>query len=166
MNIIAAVDKSWGIGKDNALLFSIPEDMKFFRKMTVGGIVIMGRKTLESFPGKKPLKNRINIILTKDTSYTVEGAEIFHSIDELGAYLREIDPVNEDKVFVIGGGSIYMQLLPYCSRAYITYMDHAFEADTFFPDLDRSEEWILVSESEEQVYEDIKYTFRVYEKKK
>ena len=108
MNLIAAVDKNWAIGYQNKLLTSIPEDMKFFRQTTTGKVVVMGRKTLESFPGKKPLKNRTNIVLTKNPSYQAEGAIVVHNEDELWEELKKYD--SED-IFVIGGESIYRQLL-------------------------------------------------------
>ena len=85
MNLIAAVDKNWAIGRNNKLLVSIPDDMKFFRETTTGKVVVMGRKTLESFPGKKPLKNRVNIVLTGDRSYQADGAVIVHDMEELHA---------------------------------------------------------------------------------
>ena len=117
MNLIAAVDKNWAIGYQNKLLTSIPEDMKFFRQTTTGKVVVMGRKTLESFPGKKPLKNRTNIVLTKNPSYQAEGAIVVHNEDELREELKKYD---SNELYVIGGGSIYEMLIPYCDTAYIT----------------------------------------------
>ena len=104
MNLIAAVDKNWAIGRNNKLLVSIPDDMKFFRETTTGKIVVMGRKTLEIFPGKKPLKNRVNIVLTSDHSYQVDGAVIVHDMDELHEELKKYDSKD---IYVIGGESIY-----------------------------------------------------------
>ncbi len=163
MNIIAAVDKNWGIGYQNKLLNSIPEDMKFFRETTTGNVVVMGRRTLESFPHGRPLKNRVNIVLTSDHSYQVEGAVILHSLDELQEKLADYP---SEKIYVIGGGSIYSQLLPYCDVAYITYMDYTYQADTYFPNLDEDPEWELASESEEKTYFDLEYRFRMYARKK
>ena len=108
MNLIAAVDKNWAIGRNNKLLVSIPDDMKFFRETTTGKVVVMGRKTLESFPGKKPLKNRVNIVLTGDRSYQADGAVIVHDMEELHEELKKYP--SED-IYVIGGESIYKQLL-------------------------------------------------------
>ena len=159
MKAIAAVDKNWAIGKDNKLLANIPEDMKFFRETTTGGVVVMGRKTLESFPNKKPLPNRANIVMTKDRAYKAGGAVIVHDTDELEEALK---PYDTKDVFCIGGGSIYKLLEPMCDTAYITKIDFAFSADTFFPDLDKSEEWKLVDESEEKTCFDLIYTFRKY----
>lgn len=163
MNIIAAVDKNWGIGYQNKLLNSIPEDMKFFRETTTGKVVVMGRKTLESFPHGRPLKNRTNIVLTTDMSYNVEGAIVLHSLEELLLKLAEYP--TED-VYVIGGESIYRQLLPYCDIAHITWMDYAYRADTYFPNLDEDPDWTIAAESDEMTYFDLEYIFRMYVKKK
>ena len=160
MNLIAAVDKNWAIGYQNKLLTSIPEDMKFFRQTTTGKVVVMGRKTLESFPGKKPLKNRTNIVLTKNPSYQAEGAIVVHSEDELREELKKYD--SED-IFVIGGESIYRQLLDECDKAYITKIEYAYTADAYFPNLDEKEEWKITAESEEHTCFDLEYFFLIYE---
>ena len=139
MNLIAAVDKNWAIGRNNKLLVSIPDDMKFFRETTTGKVVVMGRKTLESFPGKKPLKNRVNIVLTGDRSYQADGAVIVHDMEELHEELKKYP--SED-IYVIGGESIYKQLLDECDVAHITKIDFAYEADAWFPNLDEKEEWL------------------------
>lgn len=161
MQIIAAADTRWGIGKDGKLLVAIPADQKYFQSTTTGHTVIMGRKTLESFPGKKPLKNRRNIVLTRQTDYTVEGAEVVSSIEEVMDLIRGTDP---DEVFCIGGAEIYRLFLPYCDKALITRIDHVYDADTFLPDLDSDPEWELVQKSEEQVFFDLTYHFCVYRK--
>ncbi len=161
MNLIVAVDKNWAIGKDNKLLVSIPDDMKFFRETTTGKVVVMGRKTLESFPGGKPLKNRVNIVLTRDSNYQVKDAVVVHSKDELDKELKKYNP---DDIFVIGGESIYKMLLDECSRAFVTYVDYSYDADTYFPNLDEKPEWKLARESEEQTYYDIEFYFRTYTK--
>lgn len=161
MNLIAAVDKNWGIGKDNKLLVSIPADMKFFREETMGKVVVMGRKTLESFPGKQPLKNRLNIVLSKEKGYTVKGAVIVHSLEEL---LEELKKYDSEQVYVIGGESIYRLLLPYARVAHITKIDYAYEADTYFPNLDEDKQWRAVADSEEQTYFDLEYRFVKYER--
>lgn len=162
MNLIAAVDKNWAIGRNNKLLVSIPDDMKFFRETTTGKVVVMGRKTLESFPGKKPLKNRVNIILTSDNSYQVDGAVIVHDMDELHEELKKYD---SQDIYVIGGESIYRQLLDECDVAHITKIDFSYEADAWFPNLDEKEEWVVTADSEEQTYFDLEYYFYKYEKK-
>ena len=162
MNLIAAVDKNWAIGRNNKLLVSIPDDMKFFRETTTGKVVVMGRKTLESFPGKKPLKNRVNIVLTADQNYQVDGAVIVHDLDELHEELKKYP--SED-IYVIGGESIYRQLLDECDVAHITKIDFAYEADAWFPNLDEKAEWVVTADSEEQTYFDLEYYFYKYEKK-
>ena len=122
----------------------------------------MGKNTLESLPGGKPLKNRIaNIVIALEKDYKVEGATTVYSIEEA---LKEIEKYNTEDVFVMGGGSIYRQLLPYCDKAYITYVDYAYQADTAIPNLDESDEWEMVSESEEKTYFDVLYYFRTYER--
>lgn len=161
MNIIVAADKNWAIGKNNKLLVSIPQDMKFFRETTTGKVVVMGRKTLESFPGGQPLKRRVNIVLTSDKNYHVNGADIVHSIDAL---LEELKKYPAEDIYVIGGESIYRQLLPYCDKAYVTKIDHAYDADTFFPNLDEDPQWRMTKTSDEQTYFDLEYEFTIYER--
>ena len=159
MNLIVAADERWGIGKDGGLLAHLPGDMKYFRETTRGKVVVMGRKTLESFPGGQPLKNRRNIVLTRNPEYSVKGAEVVRSPEEL-LKLLEGSPLED--VYVIGGGEVYRQLLPYCDTVYVTKIDFAYQADTFFPNLDESPEWELAEESEEQTCFDIEFTFRTY----
>ena len=162
MNLIVAADKNWGIGKDNKLLVSIPSDMKFFRQETMGKVVVMGRKTLESFPNGLPLKNRTNVVLTSDKNYQVKDAVIVHSIDEV---LEELKKYDDDEIFVIGVGKDNEELLPYCDVAHVTKIDFAFEADTHFPNLDEDPEWEITAASDEQTYFDLEYTFVKYERK-
>ena len=163
MNAIVAADKNWAIGYKNKLLVSIPADMKFFRQMTGGKVVVMGRKTLESFPNGLPLKNRTNIVLTGNPNYHVKDAVIVHTTEEL---LEELKKYEEEDIYVIGGESIYRQLLPHCKTAYVTKIDHAYEADTYFPNLDEMEDWSLTGISEEQTYFDLEYVFARYERVK
>ena len=163
MNLIVAVDENWAIGKDNKLLVSIPSDMKFFRQTTTGKVVVMGRKTLESFPNGLPLKNRTNIVLTRSRDYKVKGAVMVHSVPEL---LAELEKYNSEDVYVIGGDSVYRELLPYCDTAHVTKISHVYEADAYFPDLDAMEEWEVTGESEEQTYFDLEYLFVRYERKR
>ncbi|MCI6421091.1 MAG: dihydrofolate reductase [Blautia sp.] len=162
MNIIVAADQNWAIGKDNKLLISIPADMKFFRTTTTGKVVVMGRKTLESFPGGQPLKKRTNIVLTRDKNYKVKDAIVVHSIEEV---LEELKKYDSEDVYVIGGDSIYSQMLPYCDTAHVTKIDFAYEADSWFPNLDEDPEWKIAEESEEQTYFDLEYTFVKYVRK-
>ncbi|MCI8409640.1 MAG: dihydrofolate reductase [Lachnospiraceae bacterium] len=161
MNLIVAVDKNWGIGYQNNLLVRIPADQRFFRETTTGKVVIMGRKTLESFPGGQPLKNRTNIVISKDRNYQVKDAIVVNSIKEA---LQKVEDVPTEDIYVIGGASIYEQMLPLCDTAHITKIDYAYQADTFFPNLDEMEEWQIVGESEEQTYYDLEYTFLCYKR--
>ncbi len=163
MNIIAAVDNNWAIGLGNDLLVRIPNDHKHFRQETTGKVVVLGRKTLETFPQGQPLKNRTNIILTRDQRYQRKDALIVHSIPEL---LEKLKNYPSEDVYIIGGESVYRQMLPYCDVAHITKIDHVYHADAFFPNLDKDEDWEITGESEEQTYFDIAYQFLKYERKK
>ena len=162
MNMIVAADKNWGIGHQNRLLVSIPEDMKFFRSETGGKVVVMGRKTLESFPGGMPLKNRTNIVLTRNPGYEAKGARVLHSVEEV---LEELKAYPTEDVYIIGGDSIYEQFLPWCDVIHVTKIDHAYEADAYFPDIDRMPEWVLTGESEEKTYFDLEFRFCSYERR-
>ncbi|MBQ7556727.1 MAG: dihydrofolate reductase [Lachnospiraceae bacterium] len=159
MIAIAAVDSNWGIGYRGKLLATIPEDMKFFRRTTLEKTVILGRKTLETFPGKKPLPQRDNIILSRDRSFTVPGACVVHSVEEALSVTSDLDPGD---VFVIGGESVYRAFLPHTDRAFITKIDHRFEADAFFPDLDADPGWKLSDPGEERTSFDLAYHFTEY----
>ena len=159
MRLIAAVDSNWAIGYRGKLLVSIPADQKFFRSTTTGGTVIMGRKTLEDLPGASPLKNRRNIVLTQDPTYSAKGAEVVHSVEEALDLVKDEDP---ETVFCIGGASIYRQMLPYADTCIITAIDYAFEADAYFPNLEQEPDWELEQESDEQVYFDLTYHFQTW----
>ncbi|MBT9776467.1 dihydrofolate reductase [Clostridium sp. MCC353] len=161
MNMIVAVDKNWAIGNKGQLLTAIPADQKLFREETMGKVVVMGRKTLESLPGGQPLYGRTNIVLTHDRNYKVKGAVICHSLDEA---LEELKKYPSEDIFICGGQVIYEQFLPYCNVAHVTYIDYAYEADTYFPNLDKDSDWVVAAESDEQTYFDICYEFRMYVK--
>lgn len=161
MNIIASADQNWAIGKDNQLLIRIPEDMKRFRQMTTGNVVVMGRKTLESFPNQAPLKDRVNIVMTRNMDYQPKGVTIVHSVEELQ---KELENYDTNQVYVIGGDSIYKQLLDLCDTAHITKIDYAYAADSYFPNLEERVEWEMVEESEEQTYFDVIYTYQTYKR--
>ena len=161
MNLIVAVDNNWAIGNKNKLLVSIPNDMKHFREETTDKVVVLGRKTLETFPQGQPLKNRTNIILTKNKNFKVKDAIVAHSLEEL---LDELKNYEDEDVYVIGGDSVYKQLLPYCKVAHVTKVDHEYEADTYFPNLDKDPEWQITAESDEQTYFDLPYQFLKYER--
>ena len=163
MNAIAAVDRNWAIGREGGLLFHLPTDMKHFRDLTVGGTVILGRKTLETFPNGLPLKNRTNIVLTRNPEYKVKGAEVVHTVEEALELISEYPP---EDVYVIGGDTIYRQFLPYCDVAHVTHIDHEYMADAWFPNLEEDPEWELTGESDEKTYFDLEFTFCKYERKK
>ena len=162
MNLIVAVDKNWAIGLNNKMLVSIPSDMKYFRETTTGGVVVMGRKTLETFPNGLPLANRTNIILTGNKDFYVKNAIICHTVEEV---LEELKKYNDEDIYIIGGESVYRQFLPYCDVAHVTKIDHAYQADCYFPNLDEMEDWVITADSDEHTYFDLEYQFVKYERK-
>lgn len=143
MKAILHADKEWGIGKNNDLMFSIPLDMKFFRQTTLNKVVVMGSNTLKSFPNGAPLKNRINIVLSRNSSFN--DCIVVKSLDDLFVELKKYDT---DNVYVIGGSSIYKALLPYCSEVLVTKVDAIGGADSFFENLDNNKDFELIYESE------------------
>ncbi len=146
MDLIVACDRAGGIGRAGDLLCSIPADMKYFREKTAGKTVVMGQRTLLSFPGGKPLKGRINVVLSDDPEFNPEGTVTVHSVEDMK---REIARYPEDEVMLIGGASMYNAFYPLCRRAYITWIEEVFEdADVFIPSFDRLEGWRLESISE------------------
>ena len=158
MTAIAAVDENWAIGNKGELLISIPEDQKgVFRKYTSGNTVVFGRKTLLTFPGERLLPKRVNIILTRNTSFEKEGAVILHDREELREY-EKMHP--DEKIFLIGGESVYKSMLDLCDEAIITYIHKTFEADAYFPDLDQLKDWELVEE-EPEVLSEVGVSFNV-----
>ena len=161
MNVIAAVNENWGIGKNNDLLYHLPSDMKFFREKTKGNIIIVGRRTLESFPNAAPLKDRINIVLTKDKSYKKENAIICGGISQLFDILKKYD---SKSIYVCGGEMIYSLLLPYCDTAYITKVFDSAPSEKFFPDLDKNPDWKLDFQSEQMVENGLSFAFCTYKK--
>mgnify|MGYP001286531197 CR=1 FL=1 len=161
MKAIVAVDLNWGIGCGGKLLQMIPEDMRFFRQKTLGKIVVMGRETFESLPGKEPLKDRTNIVLSKNGCFKNEKLTICRSLEEL---FQELKKYNLDDVFVIGGESIYMQLLPYCTEAYVTKIENKYVADKYFVNLNEDKTWKMISGSDLKNHNDIKYSFLTYVK--
>jgi len=163
MNMIVAVDENWAIGNKGELLVRIPNDQKVFRMETTGKVVVLGRKTMDTFPQKQPLPNRTNIILTRNPRYEVKDAIVVHSIEEL---LEELKNYPDEDIYIIGGDSIYKQMLPYCDVAHVTWIEHEYQADSYFPNLDKDPEWVLTEESDELTYFDIAYYFRKYERVK
>ena len=163
MIAIAAIDSNWAIGNKGDLLISLPEDQKgVFRFYTAGNTVVFGRKTLMTFKDQKLLPKRINIILSRNPDFEKEGAVILHSTDELDQYAKSHP---DEKIFVIGGEEIYKTLLPICDEAILTKINHEFEADAYFPNLDADEEWECVEEGEEQTCFDMEFCFTTYKRK-
>ena len=160
MNCIVVVDQNWAIGCEGGLLFSLPTDMKRFRSLTIDGTVILGRKTLDSFPGGRPLPRRRNIVITRKVDFDREGCEIVPSPQ---AALEAAAGTEEEQLWVIGGGSVYTALLPQCKRAFVTRVDSAApEADTFFPNLDKLPGWEVESVSEPVEENGVTYRFVDY----
>ncbi len=161
LKMIVCVAEDFAIGKDNDLLFSLPPDMKFFREKTSGKTVVMGRATLDSFPGGMPLKNRKNIVLTRNPDFKREGALIFTNKDDVLSYLEE----SGEESFVIGGAEIYKMFAPYCSEAYVTKVRKKVPADKFFINIDKEDGWYLEEESPVMEHEGLFYTFCKYIKR-
>lgn len=159
MIAIVNVTPDWGIGKDGRLLVAVKDDLKRFRRLTEGKTVIYGRKTLSTFPGGKPLKNRRNLILSGTRGYAVEGAEVCRSVEEV---MERIKDTPSDEVFLIGGASVYRQLLPYCERAFVTMTYTQEDADSFFPDLDALPDWEQVAASEHMEENGVTYQYIDY----
>ncbi len=158
MNAIVAVDKNWAIGRSGDLLFSLPTDMKRFRSLTGGGTVIMGRKTLDSFPGGRPLPKRRNVVITRDPNFSREGCECVSSPEAALALTKD-----DEAVWLIGGGAIYEALLPFCKRIFLTVVDAEAEgADTFFPDLSSISGWEIETVSDAVEENGLTYRFIDY----
>ena len=160
MNAIVVVDRNWAIGRDNDLLFSLPADMKRFRSLTLGGTVILGRRTLDSFPGGRPLPRRKNIVITRCADFHREGAVV---VSNLQAAMEAAADTPQDHIWVIGGGSIYAALLSKCRRACVTRVDAAAEgADSFFPNLDKLPGWTVESVGDPVTENGLTYRFYDY----
>ena len=162
MQAIVAVDSNWAIGNKGQLLVSIPADQKNFRNLTMGKTIVYGRKTLETFPQQVVLPKRRNIVLSTRQGYEVKNAEVVHSREELLKLLHDVDT---DDIFIIGGSSVYREFLGDCDTCIVTFIDKEYEADSYFPNLDKLDDWEMTEESEEQVYFDLTYTYRRYERK-
>ncbi|MCR5399115.1 MAG: dihydrofolate reductase [Lachnospiraceae bacterium] len=163
MNAIVAVDSNWAIGNKGQLLIRIPADQKMFKAETLGGVVVLGRKTMDTFPGRRPLPERTNIILSTQKDYAVKDAVVVHSVEQL---VDELKSYPSEKIYIIGGDSVYKQMLPYCDTVHVTKIDREYEADAYFPNLDDDPDWEITATSEEQVYFDTTYTFIKYERVK
>ena len=162
MNLIVAADSRWGIGKNGGLLADLPTDMKYFREHTRDKVVVMGRKTLESLPGKKGLPKRVNFVLTSNPDFEAERCTVVHSEDELWEAVSEYEP---DDVFLIGGATLYNRFYKYCDKLYVTKIDADLDADTFIVDFDKDPDFEIISESEPVTENGLTYRFVIYKKK-
>ncbi len=162
MNIIAAADINWGIGKDNRLLDHIPEDMKFFRETTSGKAVIMGKNTFLSFPNQKPLPKRLNIVLTHDKTFAPQGVVVCDSIEKAIEIARK--EYSDEDIFFIGGESVYREAEKYCDTAYITKIDFAYVADRFLLNFDENKNWYVKEENMLKTENGLYITFVTYKK--
>lgn len=162
MKMIVCVSEDYAIGLNGDLLFSLPPDMKLFRETTMGKVIIMGRGTLDSFPGGKPLKNRTNIVLTRDKRFHRDGVMVFHSKEEILDYIKRFD---SDDVFVIGGGQIYDMFRHDCNEAIVTKVRKSVPCDTYFFNIDEDECWYKAEESPLMEHEGIQFTFCTYKKR-
>lgn len=163
MNIIAAADINWGIGKDGGLLDNIPEDMRFFREKTLGKVVIMGKTTFLSFPGQKALPKRVNIVLTHDKSFNAEDIIVCSCMEDAIKEAEKHAP-SED-IFFIGGEQVYREAVKFCDTAYITKIDKAYDADRFLVDFDSFSDWEIKSEEMQKTEKGIYITFTTYLKR-
>ena len=160
ISAIVAVDNNWGIGYNGDLLEKIPEDMKYFKELTTNNVVVMGRKTWDSLP-KKPLPDRTNIIISNKGNLLLENGAIRLSLDDLLLGITDF----EDDVFVIGGGQIYKELLPYCEKVYLTKIHKSFDnVDTYFPNLDELDDWCFKCSHGVKTYKDFTYEFMEYDR--
>lgn len=162
MNMIVCVDSHWGIGNRGELLVDIPADKKMFKERTTGGVVLGGRKTMEGLPGGTVLKDRANIVLTENDGYSFGDAVIVHSVPEA---LEKLSHYPDDRRYIIGGGTVYQSFLPYCDHAFVTKVNELYEADVFFPNLDKDGQWEMVHASERQIYHELEYYFTVYRRR-
>lgn len=162
MNIMVTVDENWAIGSGDRLLVQIPRNQKLFLEETAGKVVVVGRRSLQIFPQGLPLMGRTTIVLSRNPEFKIKGAKTVSSVNAL---LKELKQYRDEDIYVVGGESIFEQLLPYCDVAHVTKLDRAYAADKHFPNLDKSAEWKLTADSEEQTYFDIAYEFLRYERK-
>ncbi|MBQ9030730.1 MAG: dihydrofolate reductase [Parasporobacterium sp.] len=162
MSIIVTVDRNWAISREHKPLISIPDDVKFVRDTTYGQVIVMGRHTFEHAFSKKALPNRTTIVVTKEEGYAVPGAVIVHSTEEA---LKAAESEKKD-IYVLGGKRLYEELLDRCDEVHVTSVDYAYAADSWFPNLDKKPEWVMVDISEEQTHFDVVYYFKRYMRRK
>lgn len=163
MNMIITVDKNWAIGSKGDVFVHIPENEQIVRRETTGKVVVMTKDVAEHFPGGYSYRDRINVILTKDDNCNLKEAKIAHNVEELMAILKDY---NSESVYVLGGKTVFMELLPFCDTVDVTYIDYAYDADAHFVNLDMDENFVMTEESDEKTYFDLIYVFRRYERKK
>ena len=158
MNLFVTAAQNWAIGKGEKQLVQIPAVWRYLQQLTLGGVVIMGRKTLQALPQGQPLYGRENYVLTSRRDFAVKGANVVHSLEELREKLAGIEG---KEIFVCGGASVYRQLLPDCDTAYVAMVEQSYAADVYLENLEENG-WEMTEESEEQTYFDITYYFRKY----
>lgn len=161
MKAIVVVDENWSIGKDGGLLVHLSGDLKYFKQRTIGKTIVIGRKTLESFPGAKPLPGRPNLVLTRNPEYKPEGVQVFGSKEQLMEYIGD----DTEDIFICGGANVYEQFLEDCDTFYVTKIYDSFPADRSFPNLDERDDMEITWESEEQEEKGIRYQFFEYTRK-
>ena len=161
MNCIVVVDKNWAIGKDNDLLVHLPGDLKYYKEKTTGKVIVIGRKTLESFPGGRPLPNRTNLVLTSNPDYKNQYCTVCLGED---AMLKEIEKYPAEDIFISGGQSIYDLFLDRCDTVYVTKIDQEYPADRYFKNLDEDPAFKMTMESEIQEDNGTQYRFVKYER--
>lgn len=161
MNIVVTVDKNWGIGYQKKPLVSIPEDLRYLHQETKGKVLVMGRKTYEQFSGGILMQSAKNLVLSSNPRCRIRGADVCHSVQEV---LDELKAYPTEDIYVLGGERVYRDFLPYGKVAHVTRVDHAYEADAYFPDLSKLSEWVLTGESEERTYFNLEFTFCRYER--
>lgn len=158
LSMIVTTDRNWGISREHKPLISIPDDVKFVRDTTYGQVIILGRHTFEySFAGKV-LPNRTMIIVAKDPTYQVPGAIVVNNAEQAR---KEAEALKKD-IYVLGGRRLYDELLPYCNEVHVTSVDYVYNADSWFPNLDKRPEWVMTDISEEQTHFDVVYYFKRY----
>jgi dihydrofolate reductase len=169
--MIVAVDRAWGIGRDGGLLVHLPGDLKYFKEKTLGQIVVMGRKTLESLPGGGPLPERTNVVLTRNPLFAVPGLIVCHSFVEVEKSLPDLVSRRDGnfengetplRVCIIGGATIYRTFLPYADTCFVTKIDAVLDADVFFPNLDKDAGFRLVTASDPVSENGFDYRFTTY----
>lgn len=164
MNFIVAVDLDYGIAKNGSLLARLPGDLRFFKQKTLGNVVVMGRKTLESLPGQKPLAERENLVLTKDKNYHCPGATVLHSREEVLKWIKDHN-ISQEKVFISGGAEIYQLFMPDCCTGYVTEIKHHLAADRFIEKINQSSQWIETGRSQMQQENGYGYEWVTYQRK-